>query len=166
MKAESELHFIQQALAAAKEAYRKVEEEICRITNDRLSLIMEVGVGKEELSTFPTKETAQREVMKAEFDASSDVIFNYGYGCCDFVHDICGSKPMILAGMPNTTELLPLEFFINPRCPPSASFDPPGTPNVREELRALSPLAAVDGTKVSPESPAKLEGEFDVPADC
>ena len=49
---ESELDSAQQALAAAKEACRKVEEEICRLTDERLSLIMEVGAGKEELVAF------------------------------------------------------------------------------------------------------------------
>ena len=126
---------------------------------------MEVGAGKEELVTFQAKETAKREAMEAEFDASSDVIFNYGYGCCAFAHDIHGSKPMIPAGMLNTTEPLPPEFFINPRCPPSASSNPPSTLNVREELSALSPLTTVDGTEVPPESPTKPKGEFDVPAD-
>ena len=72
-----------------KKACREAEEEICRLTNERLSLIMEVGVGKEELAAFQAKATVEREAMEAEFDASSDVIFNYGYGCCAFAHDIC-----------------------------------------------------------------------------
>ena len=89
-------------MAAAKEACRKAEEEICRLTDKRLSLIMELEDGKEELVAFQAKATADRKAMEEEFDASSDVIFNYGYGCCTFAHDICGSKPMILAGMPDT----------------------------------------------------------------
>ena len=121
LKAESELDYVQQALAAGKEACRKAEEVICRLIDERLSLIMEVGAGKEELAAFQAKETIEREALEAEFDASSDVIFNYGYGCCAFAHDIRGSKPMIPTGMPDTTEPLPPEFFINPRCPPSAS---------------------------------------------
>ena len=58
MKVESELDFVQQALAATREACRKVEEEICRLTNERLSLIMELGAGKEELAAFQAKATA------------------------------------------------------------------------------------------------------------
>ena len=126
---------------------------------------MEVGAGKEELAAFQAKATAEREAMEAEFDPSSDVIFNYGCGCYAFEQDIRGSKPMIPAGMLDTTEPLPLEFFINPRCPPSASSDPSAAPNVREELPALSPLTTVDGTEVPSESPARLEGEFDILAD-
>ena len=117
VKVKYELDSVQQALAAVKEACRKAEEEICRLTDERLSLVMELGVGKEELAAFQAKVAANRKAMEEEFDASSDVIFNYGYGCCAFVHDICGSKPMIPVGMPDTSESLPPEFFVNPRCP-------------------------------------------------
>ena len=51
---------------------------------------------------------------------------------------------MIPAGMPNTSDPLPPEFFINLRCPPSASSDPSVIATIREEPPTLSPLAAVD----------------------
>ena len=54
--------------------------------------------------------------MEAEFDASSDVIFNYGYGCCTYAYDKHGSKPKIPPGMPDTSTPLTLEFFVSPRC--------------------------------------------------
>ena len=57
--------------------------------------------------------------MEAEFDASSNVILNYGYGCCAFAHDIRGSKPKIPPGMPDTSTPLTSKFFMNPRCPPA-----------------------------------------------
>ena len=38
-----------------------------------------------------------------------------GYGCCAFAHNICGSHPEVLDGMPDTSKPLSLEFF-NPRC--------------------------------------------------
>ena len=110
-KAESPLDSVQQALVAAKEVYRKAKEEIFRLTDEQLSLIMEVGAGKEELATFQAKATTEREAMEAEFNATSDVIFNYGYGCCSFTHDICGSNPMIPAGMLDMPESLPPEVF-------------------------------------------------------
>ena len=47
------------------------------------------------------------------------MIFNYGYGCCAFIHNICGSQPEVPYGILNTSKPLPSEFFINPRCPPS-----------------------------------------------
>ena len=102
--------------------------------------------------------------MEEEFDASSDVIFNYGYGCCAFTHDICGSKLMIPTGMPDTLEPLPPEFFVNPRCPPSVSSDPPATSTIREEPPNLIPLAVVDGTDMPPEPPAITDSEFNVAA--
>ena len=72
-----------------------------------------------------------REAMEAEFDSSGDTLFNYGYGCCAFTHNICGSKPHIPDGMPNPSVPLTAEFFANPRCPPSASAD----------ASALAPIA-------------------------
>ena len=48
------------------------------------------------------------------------MIFNYGYGCCAFVHNICGSHPEVPDGMPNTSKSLSPYFFINPRCPQGA----------------------------------------------
>ena len=68
---------------------------------------MELGASKDELSDFQAKVTMEKKAMKEEFDVSGDVIFNYGYGCCTFAHDICGSKPLILVGMPDTTKSLP-----------------------------------------------------------
>ena len=121
-KAKSELDFVQQALVVVGEAFWMTEEENFRLTDERLSLIMELEASKEELLAFQAKMTKEREAMEAEFDASSDVIFDYGYGCCAFAHNICGSKPMILAGMLDTSKPLPLVFFVNPRCPPSASL--------------------------------------------
>ena len=50
------------------------------------------------------------------------MIFNYGYGCCAYVHDIRGSKPKIPLGMPNTSAPLTPEFFVNPRCLSQSSF--------------------------------------------
>ena len=100
--------------------------------------------------------------MDEEFDASSDVIFNYGYGCCPFAHDICESEPMILAGMPDTSEPLCPKFFYQP---PSASSDPPSTTTIREEPSASSPLAVVDGTYMPPKPPTRTDGEYDVVAD-
>ena len=67
--------------------------------------------------------------------------------------------------MPDTSEPLPPKFFINPRCPPSASSDPLAAATNREEPPTSSPLAAVDGTDMPPKPPAKTDGESDVTAD-
>ena len=96
--------------------------------------------------------------MEVEFYVSSDVIFNYGYGCYAFAHDICESKPMIPPGMPDTSKPLPPEFFVNPRCPPNASSGPPGAAVGREEPPDSSPLAAVVGMDPLPEPSDGAEG--------
>ena len=54
--------------------------------------------------------------MEAEYDAGFEVIFNYGYGCYAFVHNICGSKPGIPNEMPGTSQPFTPEFFVNLRC--------------------------------------------------
>ena len=121
LKAESELDSIQQALVAAKEACWKVEEETGHLTDERLSLLMELGATKEDFMAFWEKSSAEKSALEVEFDASNDVIFNYGYGCCAFVQDIHGRKPMNPTAMPDTLTTLTLEFFVNPRCPSGSS---------------------------------------------
>ena len=103
LKAESELDSARQALAAAKKTCRRAEEENSRLTDERLSLLMELGAIKEDFAAFRAKSSAEKLAMEAEFDASSDVIFDYGYGCCAFAHDIRGSKLMIPVGIPGTS---------------------------------------------------------------
>ena len=80
-------------MALAGEACKKAEEETGRFSDERLALIMELGTIKDEFSAFREKAAADRETMEAEFDSNSHVLFNYGYGCCVFTHNICGSKP-------------------------------------------------------------------------
>ena len=164
LKAESELDSVQQALAVAGEAYQKVEEENCRLTDERLSLIMELGASKDKLLAFQAKVTMEKKAMEEEFDVSGDVIFNYGYGYCAFAHNICGSKPLIPAGMLDTTNPLPPEFFINPRCPPSASSDLPAATTIREEPPTKSPSATDDGIDIPPEPLARADEESNVTA--
>ena len=121
LKAESELDSVRQALATANEACQKAEEENSSLTDERLSLVMELGATKEDFVAFWEKSFAEKSALEAEFDASGDVIFNYGYGCCAFAHDIRGSKPLIPLGMLDASTTLTLDFFVNPRCPPGSS---------------------------------------------
>ena len=60
----------------------------------------------------------ENAALREAYEGGWDVIFNYGYGYCAFAHNICGSHPEVLNGMPNTSKPLSPEFFINPRCPP------------------------------------------------
>ena len=122
MKAGSELGFVQQALVVAKEAFRRAEEESGRLTDEQLFVLMELGATKDDFAAFWEKSYAERSASEAEFDDSSDVVFNYGYGCCAYAHDIHGSKPKIPPGMPDTSTPLTPEFFVNPQWPPGSSF--------------------------------------------
>ena len=54
---------------------------------------------KDEFASFREKAAADRETMEAEFNSSGDELFNYGFGCCVFTYNICGSKPQIPYGM-------------------------------------------------------------------
>ena len=56
--------------------------------------------------------------MEEEYQKALEVIFAYGYGCCVFKHSICGDRLEVLEGMPDSTDPLPSEFFMNPECPP------------------------------------------------
>ena len=72
--------------------------------------------------------------MEAEFDSSGDALFNYDYGCCIFMHNICGSKPHIPDGIPDPSVPLTPEFFANPQCPPSISSAAPALDPAEEHL--------------------------------
>ena len=97
--------------------------------------------------------------MEAEFDARGDMMFNYGYGCCVFKHNICGSKPQILDGMPNPSVPLTPEFFANPRCPPPP---PPPPPSISSAAPAPDP-AAVSKEQCPENSPTAVGEEATLP---
>ena len=106
----------------SKEACRRVEKENCHLTDEGLSLLVELGPTKDDFTDFREKTFTERSALEAEFDVSSAVIFNYGYSCCAFTHNILGSKPKIPPGIPDTSTPLTSEFFVNPQCPPGSSF--------------------------------------------
>ena len=126
-KVDSELDGAQQALATFGEAWRKAEEEVSLLTDERVSLLVELKASKDELSAFRAKASKEKKALEKEFDISFEVIFNYGYGCYAFAHNICGSKPRIPARMLDTSRSLPPEFFYQssmpPECCPWSSFD-------------------------------------------
>ena len=111
----------QEALATTGEACKKAEEENSQLAKEKLALVIELGAVKDEFVAFREKAAADMEMMEAAFDSSSDTLFNYGYGYCAFAHDVRRSKPEIPDGMPNPSVLLTMDFFANPRCPPSSS---------------------------------------------
>ena len=97
------------------------------MTDERLALVIELETIKDDFTASREKAVANRETMEAKFDASGDTLFNYGYGCCVFMHNICGSKPQIRDGMSDPLVLLTPEFFANRRCPPRISSAAPAS---------------------------------------
>ena len=124
------------------------------MADEKLAFVIELGALKDDFAAFREKAAADKEMMEAAFDSSGDTLFNYGYGCCAFTHNICGSKPQILDGMPNPPVPLTAEFFANPRCPPSSSAT----------ASALAPIA-VSGEERSENNPVAVEEEAVLPAD-
>ena len=120
-KVELDYGAAREALATTGEACKKAEEENSSLAEEKLALVIELGAVKDEFAAFPEKAAAEREMMEAAFDSSSDTLFNYDYGCCAFMHDIRGSKPEIQDGMSNPSVPLTADFFTNPRCPPGST---------------------------------------------
>ena len=88
LKAEFESEAAQKALSLARDACMKAEEENNHLMDERLSLILELGTIKYDFVALREKAVADREALEAEFDASGDTLFNYGYGCCVFPQNI------------------------------------------------------------------------------
>ena len=151
-RAESEHGTTREALVAAGEACKKAEEENVRLADEKLALVIEFGAVNDEFAAFREKAAADRETMEAEFDSSNDTLFNYGYGCCTFTYNICGSKPQTPDGMPNPSVPLTVEFFTNPHRLPGASAAAP----------ALDPIA-VSGEDRLENSPAAAGEEAVLP---
>ena len=132
-----------------------------RLTDEWLSLILELETRKDDFATLREKVVVDREAMEAEFDASGDTFFNYGYGCCVFTHNICRSKPQIQDGMSDPSVPLTPEFFANPCFPPSTSSTAPASDPAavgREECLGNSPTAAGEGATLLMDLPASSDG--------
>ena len=115
---EDDLDRVRDALIVVEEAKHKAEAEIICLEVERASLLLELREAKDEVYSFQSQAGKDKEVVEKDYQKALDVIFAYGYGCCMFKHNICGSQPEVLDGMPNSSNLLPSEFFANPRCPP------------------------------------------------
>ena len=115
---------------------------------------MELETIKDKFAAFREKAVVDRETIEAKFDSSGDALFNYGYGCCVFTHNICGSKPQIQDGMLDPSVPLTPKFFANPRCPIITSAAAP----------ALDPVAVSREDRLE-NSPAAAEVEATLPMD-
>ena len=153
-KAEFDRGAAQEVLAATGEACKKAEEENSQLVEEKLALVIELGSVKDDFAAFREKAAAEKEMLAVAFDSSGDTLFNYGYGCCAFAHNICGSKPEITEGMLNSSVPLTVDFFANPRCPPSASV----------ASSALDPVVKSEGDR-SVNSPSAAGVEVVLPTE-
>ena len=119
-RAEGDLARVQEALAAVEKGRRKAKAGIVLLEVERTSLLLELRVAKDEVS-FHSKAGRDKKAMEEEYQKALEVIFAYGYKCCVFKHNIYGDHPKVPDGMPDFADPLPLEFFVNPRCPPCPS---------------------------------------------
>ena len=62
-KMEYELDVAQQALVASGEACRMVEEEASRLTDERVSLLIVLGASKDELSAFRAEVAKEKKAL-------------------------------------------------------------------------------------------------------
>ena len=113
-KVESELARVQNALAVIEEAKRKAKDEASRLAVEQVSVLLELGTSKDEVSSLQAQALKEKKALEEAYKEGFDVIFNYGYGCYAFAHNICGSQPMVLDGMLDTSKPLSPEFFVNP----------------------------------------------------
>ena len=117
VREEDELVRVQGALAVAEEARRKTEAEVASLEVERTSLPLEVGVTKDEVSSLQSQASKDKVAREEDYQKALELIIAYGYGCCMFKHNIYGDQPKVPDGMPDSSDPLPLEFFVNPRCP-------------------------------------------------
>ena len=72
---------------------------------------------KDEVSSLQSQAGKDKVAMEEDNQKDLELIFAYGYGCYMFKHNICGDQPEVPDDMPNSSDSLPPEFFMNPRCP-------------------------------------------------
>ena len=63
-RVESKLARVQSALAAVEEARRKADDEISHLTNERVSLLLELRTCKDEISTIQEEALRENEALR------------------------------------------------------------------------------------------------------
>ena len=67
-------------MAAAEEGKCKAEVETARLEIERTSLLLELGVTKDEVPSLHCQAGRDKEAMKEEYQKALEVIFAYGAG--------------------------------------------------------------------------------------
>ena len=84
---------VQNALAVAEEARQKADDEVSHLMDERISLLLELGTCKDEIYAIRAEALKDNKALSEAYEEGFNVIFNHGYGCCAFEHNICGSQP-------------------------------------------------------------------------
>ena len=116
-KVESKLARVQSALTIVEKARRKMEDKASCLADEQVSLLLELRACKDEMSAIQAEALKEKKALEEAYEEGFDVIFNYGYGCCSFAHNICGSQLEVPDGMSDTSKSLSPKFFISPPCP-------------------------------------------------
>ena len=87
-----------------------------------MSLLLELEACKDGVSSLHSHAGKDKEAMEEDYQKVLELIFAYGYGCYAFKHSICEDQPEIPNGMPDSTDPLPPEFFVNQGAPPAPTF--------------------------------------------
>ena len=108
-------------MEVAEETRRKAEAGAAGLEVERTSLLLDIGAAKNEVSYLQSQAGQDKEAMEKDYQNSLELIFAYGYGCCAFKHNIFGDQPKVADDMYDSSDPLSLEFFVNPRCPPTSA---------------------------------------------
>ena len=106
-RVEDDLARVQEALVVAEEVRFKAEVEIAHLEVERISLLLELGATKDEVSSFQSQAGKDKEAMEEDYQKALELIFSYGYGCCVFKHNIGGDQPKVPDGMPDSSNSFP-----------------------------------------------------------
>ena len=66
----------------------------------------------DEVFTIRAEALKEKKALYEAYEEGFNVIFNYGYGCCAFAHNIFRSQPEVQNGMQDTSKPLSPEFFL------------------------------------------------------
>ena len=67
-----------------------------------MSLLLDIEVAKDEVSSFHSQASKDKEAMEEDYQKALEVIFSYGYGCYVFKHNIYGDQPEMVCLTPPT----------------------------------------------------------------
>ena len=111
VRVQGALAVTEEAKAVVVEARRKAEVKATRLEVDWMSLLLDLGMTKDEVSSLQSQANKDKEAMEEEYQKTLEVIFAYDYKCYVFKHNICGDQPKVPGSMPDSADPLLPEFL-------------------------------------------------------